>query len=488
MTQLRAIFANLFPLLTGIALTAAHARAADEPANDYAGAYPVSKSYTPPRDPQALAKLQQFQDLKFGFFMHWGIYSQWGIDASWSLVPQKMGWNARPDEYLKMSDRQYSKAYAGLAKTFNPVRFDPDKWADVAARAGTRYVIFTTKHHDGFCMWDTKTTEYKITGKNVPFAKNPRSNIVKEVFSAFRRNGARMVGTYFSKPDWNVPYYWKPKGHIDSRHPNYDTAADQKTWEKFRKFTWEQIDELMTDMGPVDILWLDGGWVKPKFGQDIDMRGIAKRARAKQPGLLVVDRTAGGGFEDYLTPEGSLKKIPEKFRPEPWEICITIARRGWGYTPDAEYREPAELIPGLVRIVARNGNMLLNTGVKPNGELPEGAVATYLKMGDWLRVNGDAIYETRPLIPYEQGDLYFTHKRDGRRFAILASGKPAPELPETIVLPAAVAEGSRSVKLLGSAEALGHERNPDGSVVVKIPATVRANPPCRFAWAFEMVK
>lgn len=488
MTKTSVSFAKMFPLLTGFAFSASLAIGADAPADDYAGAYPVSKSYTPPRDPQALEKLRKFQDLKFGFFMHWGIYSEWGIDASWSLVPQKMGWNARPDDRLKMSDWEYRKAYSELSKKFNPVRFDPDKWADIAARAGTRYVIFTTKHHDGFCMWNTQTTDFKITGKDVPFAKHPKANIAKEVFSAFRRRGSKMIGTYFSKPDWNVPYYWKPNGYIETRNPNYDVTADKETWEKFRQFTWTQIDELMTSMGPVDILWLDGGWVNPKNNQDIDMPSIAKRAREKQPGLLVVDRTVGGGYEDYHTPEVSLKKIPDNFRPEPWEVCLTIAKQGWGYDPDVEYHQPADLIPALVKIVARNGNLLLNTGVKPSGELPEEAVASYLGMGEWLRVNGDAIYETRPLKPYEQGDLYFTHKRDVRRFAILATGKPDAKLPETFVIPAAVAQGASSVKLLGSEEKIGHEKDSDGGFVVTLPASVRDNPPCQSAWTFELVK
>ena len=154
----------------------------------------VSKQYYPPTDPLVAAKLEQWQDLKFGLLMHWGPYSQWGVVESWSICSEDEGWCGRPEEdYIG-----YKKKYEGLQNTFNPTEFDPSKWAKAAAGAGMKYVVFTTKHHDGFCMFDTKYTDYKITDPKTPFSKNPKANAAKEIFNAFRAEGM-WAGAYFSK-------------------------------------------------------------------------------------------------------------------------------------------------------------------------------------------------------------------------------------------------------------------------------------------------
>src|ERR1700712_4718507 len=163
-------------------------------------------SYVKPTDGLVLQKLDNWQDIKFGLLMHWGTYSQWGVVESWSICPEDEGWTQRKGPYAA-DWYQYVKAYENLQTTFNPVKFNPEKWAAAAKDAGMKYVVFTTKHHDGFCMFDTKQTDYKITSKLTPFSSNPRSNIAKEVFSAFREKGF-MIGAYFSKPDWHSNDFW----------------------------------------------------------------------------------------------------------------------------------------------------------------------------------------------------------------------------------------------------------------------------------------
>ncbi len=158
-----------------------------------------SEKYVPETDSLVIEKLNEWQDLKFGLLMHWGAYSQWGIVESWSLCPEEYGWCERkmgsnPDNY-----NIYKKEYEDLITTFNPVYFNPEKWAKAAKDAGMRYVVFTTKHHDGFCMFDTKYTDYKITSDDCPFSSNPRSNVTKEIFGAFRDEGL-WTGAYFSNP------------------------------------------------------------------------------------------------------------------------------------------------------------------------------------------------------------------------------------------------------------------------------------------------
>ena len=155
------------------------------------------QKYYPNKDSLVIKRLQKWSDARFGLLMHWGTYSQWGIVESWSLCAEDEGWCARRGPYSANYDN-YKSHYEALQTTFNPVNFNPSKWADAAYNAGMRYVVFTTKHHDGFCMFDTKQTDYKVTSDKCPFHSNVKANIAKEVFDAFR-NKNMMTGAYFSK-------------------------------------------------------------------------------------------------------------------------------------------------------------------------------------------------------------------------------------------------------------------------------------------------
>jgi alpha-L-fucosidase len=171
-------------------------------------------------DPLVLKRLEWFKDQKFGFMMHWGPYSQWGIVESWSLCPEDYPWCQRKGEHAA-DYFEYLRAYTNLQRTFNPVRFNPEAWAAAARDAGMRYLVFTTKHHDGFCMFDTKETSYRITHESTPFHTNPRSNVSKEIFSAFRAAGLG-IGAYFSKPDWHSDNYWWSYFPPKDRNVNYE--------------------------------------------------------------------------------------------------------------------------------------------------------------------------------------------------------------------------------------------------------------------------
>ena len=166
----------------------------------------ASYQYLPPSDPLVQQKLAEWRKIKFGLLMHWGTYSQWGIVESWSICPEDEGWTQRRGPYAA-DWYGYLKAYENLQTSFNPVRFNPEAWAAAAKDAGMKYVVFTTKHHDGFAMFDTHQSDYKITDAKSPFANNPKANVAKEVFRAFREQGL-MTGAYFSKPDWHSNDYW----------------------------------------------------------------------------------------------------------------------------------------------------------------------------------------------------------------------------------------------------------------------------------------
>ncbi|MGZ3882239.1 MAG: alpha-L-fucosidase, partial [Flavisolibacter sp.] len=179
------------------------------------------QEYYPDPDTAIQNRLEEWKDLKFGLLMHWGSYSQWGIVESWSICPEDLSWaTGARKKGVADSYAEYLKKYEALKTTFNPTKFNPEKWAAAAKEAGMKYVVFTTKHHDGFCMFDSKYTDYKITDKACPFSSNPRSNVAREIFSAFRKENF-WIGAYFSKPDWHSDYYWWKEFPQADRNANY---------------------------------------------------------------------------------------------------------------------------------------------------------------------------------------------------------------------------------------------------------------------------
>lgn len=292
-----------------------------------------SATYEWPTDPEVLKKLDYWQDQKFGIMFHWGIYSVPGITESWLLCSEDRFSKRRQRIAADKSYDQFKAWYWGLAAQFNPTKFDPEAWAEVASLAGCRYLIFTTKHHDGFCMFDSQFTNYSIA--NGPYKDARYADVAKHLFEAYRKRGL-MIGAYFSKPDWHHKDYWDPFWATPDRNANYPIDKYPEKWDSYRTFVANQIDELMSHYGRIDILWLDGGWVRKTNGQDLKLDAIVDRARAKQPGLIVADRTVPGRNENYQTPE---RQIPEKQINNPWETCVTLGK-AWGWRPNETYTPP----------------------------------------------------------------------------------------------------------------------------------------------------
>ena len=363
-------------------------------------------------------RLEWFKDQKLGLMMHFGLYSEVGIIESWPLSDADSYWSRKEIE-SDVATNGFKEAYYGLNRSFNPVRFRPKEWADEAVRGGFKYVIFTTKHHDGFCLYDSKYTDYKTTHPACPFSTDPRADITKHLFDAFRERGLG-IGAYFSKPDWHHDDYWENSGigRQTDRAVSYDTAAHPEKWDRFKRFFRNQVLELVRGYGPIDILWLDGGWVSAKTRQDLEIASVVAEARKTTPGLMAVNRhgdAVGDGCEDVKTPE---QFVPGKMSEHAWESCITISGN-WGYHYDDVYKSPRELVHTLVDVVAKGGNLALNVGPAPDGRLPRPAVERMRELGAWLDVNGRAIYSTRPAAPYRSGDWAYTCGKNGVRYAIM---------------------------------------------------------------------
>lgn len=371
--------------------------------------YSAVDSYVKPTDPAVLEKLEWFQDQKLALMIHWGIYCQLGIVASWALSDKDDDWSRHQVNWTDDGEK-FKEQYYALNKSFNPIRFQPEEWAQTAKDCGFKYLILTTKHHDGFCLWDTRYSDYKVTAPDCPYHVSEHADLVKSMFDAFREKGLG-IGAYFSKADWHTPYYRTPElpdPNPSDRGPMYSPAAEPERWENFVQYTKNQVLELCEGYGPIDILWFDAGWVCASNGQDIRLGEIVDEARKIQPGILSVDRTVGGPYENYVTPEMC---VPEEPLGVPWESCLTLGA-DFTYEYADRYKSPRELVNALVGIVAKGGNLALNVSPQPDGRIPVDAMDSLRGLGEWLKVYGEAIYGTRVCAPYQSGNISFTRKGD----------------------------------------------------------------------------
>ena len=415
----------------------------------------AENGYEWPTDRQVLEKLDQWQDLKFGVLMHWGLYSLPGIVESWSICSEDVDWISRSTHHQPYDE--YKKWYWGLKDEFAPVKFNPDQWADMMKDAGMKYMIFTTKHHDGFCMYDSKYTDFSIAHSKA-FAESPKRDIARHVFDAFRRKDF-MIGCYFSKPDWHCPWFWSPEFATPTRRINYRKERHPEWWHNYVEFTQHQLGELTTDYGSMDILWLDGGWIS---GDDIGLDSVLVEARKRHPGLIAVDRAIRGRNENYQTPE---RGIPDHQLPYPWESCITLSN-DWGWTPDAPYKSARWIINTLTEITAKGGCFVLGIGPDRSGQFDYAVAERLHQVGEWLRLNGKAIYGTRNAQVYQDGNVWFTSSKDhATLYAIYA-------LPEKQTLPSVIEWTGNvprhSVRLLSTGKRLKYAVK-DGHVSVSLP-------------------
>lgn len=421
--------------------------------------YSEAESYVYPEEAAVQEHLEWFRGLKLGLMMHWAPYSQLGLMASWPLIDSESAWSQYQIDWTDDME-EFKEQYWNLNKTFNPIRFRPDRWAALAKECGFKYLTFTTKHHDGFCMFDTKTTNYKITDPQCPFSRHKYANVTKELFDAFRKEGLA-ISAYFSKPDWHSDAFWHRAFGItpSNANCNYSVEEHPKLWEEFVQYTHQQLLELTSDYGKIDVLWLDGGGVSPhNRKQDIRLGEVVNKIRATtQPHLIVCDRTVGGAYENFITPE---QCIPPEPLNVPWEANMTLGR-SYSYFYDDELKSVREIVNMLIEIVSKGGNLALNITPRPDGGISDEAVYTLRKLGRWLSKNGEGIYETTisECVPKR----YVRYTRKGNTEYAFYMYRDAPLLEQRVVLE--ITGRIDSVRLLRTGEQVPFSYVNDGIVL-----------------------
>ncbi|PQA55551.1 alpha-L-fucosidase [Siphonobacter curvatus] len=316
-----------------------------------------------------------FMDLGFGMFIHWSLDSQVGAVISHSMA-------GASNDYLQRFTTE-------LPKTFNPKKFDPEEWAVLAKLAGMKYVVFTAKHHSGFCMWNTQTTKFQVM--QTPFKRD----ILKEVIEAFRKQGIA-IGLYFSPEDFYFLYQHQiPIGRL--QHPQHYPAnnAELMAYDK------RQIKELLTNYGTIDVLFFDG-----------PAEGLKEYAWQLQPNVVV---TRG----QMNTPEQTL---PDQPIPGPWEACFTMGT-DWQYKPTNDpHKSGTEIINMLIETRAKGGNLLLNVGPKPNGEIQIEQEALLREVALWQLVNQESIAGIRPWPLIREGHYWFTKAKEANAVYVFVPG------------------------------------------------------------------
>lgn len=340
-----------------------------------------------------MSRFDWFVQDRLGLFIHWGLYSL-----------------AARHEWVKTRERISDAEYQKYFDHFDPDLYDPQAWARYAKDAGMRYAVLTTKHHEGFCLFDSKLTDYKVT--NTPAGRD----LVRPYVDAFRAEGLK-IGFYYSLIDWHHPEF-----PVDDLHPQRDDLAFREATKdrdvrKYAEYLHGQVRELLTNYGKIDILWLDfsysnrpSSWAKGKGKEDWQSETLFAMIRELQPDIMINNRAEVPG--DFVTPEQYQPREAPTIdgKPALWEACQTL-NGSWGYDRDnLDWKSPELLIKMLVDGVSKDGNLLLNVGPTARGEFDPRARQTLEAIGEWMHYNGRSIYGASPSSYTPPPDCRFTQR------------------------------------------------------------------------------
>ncbi len=411
---------------------------------------------SPPVTPDA--RLDWWRNARFGMFIHWGLYSvpagTWGEETGHA-------------EWIRTTAEIPRETYDGFVDQFNPVNFDADAWCDMAADAGMGYIVITSKHHDGFCLFDSEHTDFDIMA--TPFKRD----IMTELTKAAPKHGLRMCW-YHSIMDWHHDDYLPRRGWETER------SAEGADMDRFREYLHAQVTELLTNYGPIGVMWFDGEWERTWRGEyGAKLYELCRKlqpdvivnnrlgARGGMEGMTGIDGYAGGYGGDYATPEQEIPDAVEKGLD--WETCMTMNDR-WGYNVnDTNFKSTTDLIRKLSDIVSKNGNFLLNVGPKPDGTFPQESIDRLAEIGDWMDVNGEAIHGTTgsPFSTLPWGRC--TQKPNGDDTTLYLHVFDWPH--DGLLTVPGLAGDVQSARVLGSTDFSASVEKGDGVVTVSVPSS-----------------
>lgn len=398
---------------------------------------------------------------RFGMFIHWGLYS----------MPGRHEWIRN---YEEIPNEDYEKYF----EQFNPDLFNPKEWAKAAREAGMKYFVITTKHHEGFCMWDSKYTDYKVT--NTPCGRD----LLREIVDAFRAEGLK-VGFYHSLIDWHHPDFTVDNVHPLRNKPDRAKLNEGRDMARYREYLHNQVRELLTEFGKIDIIWFDFSY--PQWGEDgkghadWDSEGLVRMIRELQPGIMINNRLDLPGGGDVITPEQNTPDDPvtdENGNPVVWEGCQTFSG-SWGYHRDElTWKSAKQCIDMLINHVCRNGNLLMNVGPTSRGYIDHRAMERLKAYAEWMKYHSRSIYGcgmAEGLI--EPRDCRYTYNRETNRLYLHIMNWPFKHihlkgLSGKVKYAQFLHDGSE-VKMRDSADAQVHaslsHKTPAGAVTVDLP-------------------
>ncbi|MFH1265107.1 MAG: alpha-L-fucosidase, partial [Planctomycetota bacterium] len=426
----------------------------------------VGAAALPPACGQDIPPLEKrsewFRQARFGLFIHWGVYSMIGRG-----------------EWIQDTGKIPLAEYEKLNPGFNPVKYNADEWVALAKQAGQKYLVVTTKHHDGFCMLDSKLTDYDIMSTPL------KRDVIKELADACHRQGLHL-GFYYSIMDWHHPDY------VPRRPWEKDRSTEGADFDRYVKYMRGQVREILTNYGQIDVLWFDGGWERKKPEDLQEFRDIIGMARKLQPQMLVNDRANIGG--DFETPEQFIPAtgvMSKEGKPVLWEACMTMTTghgsfaptAWWGYDKNEKVFKPTEeLVHKLIDVVSKGGNFLLNIGPQPDGQIRPEEAERLRGVGRWMDRYGEAIHGTTAspfrLLPFfgrvtQKGNRLFVHVFDWPEDGQLM----LPGLKSKVVAAAVMGDPGRAV---------GHVRSAGGKNVL-LKLTGEAPDPVASVIVLELV-
>jgi alpha-L-fucosidase len=412
-------------------------------------------------------KMQWWQEGKFGLFLHWGLYSV----GDWNGKPQN------GNEHFMYYERIPLKEYARIGERFNPTNFNADFWVKSAKDAGMKYIVITAKHHDGFAMFNSPSDDYNLV-KATPYHHDP----MKDLAAACKKHGLKLCFYYSLGRDWASPdAYWQHPGGKAGNYWDFPDSTKKDNNRYIENKVKPQLKELLTQYGPIGIIWFD----TPEGTTPAQSQSIKKLILSIQPNCIINSRI-GNGFGDYAVSE---QKIVAGAELKPWESCITMSGK-WGYSKfDKAWKTPELLVRHLVEIVCKGGNLLLNVGPNSLGEFPAQSIQNLSVIGNWMKINSEAIYGTKPFTTVSEyainvadvkadamgkssndftskkinPDLYFNQK--GNNIYVFARSWTAATIASKSL---AQIKNIKSISLLGSTEKVKWQLEAD-SLVINLP-------------------